>query len=90
MENNKSEFKATGVYFDGARVYEIQVSRSGDAARYRMTVKYRVRDSEVTRVRDSEVTRGRWQEIRYSKRNGYAYITMYGKRIYLHKFQRIY
>ena len=39
MENNKSEFKATGIYFDGARVYEIQIARSGDAARYRMTVK---------------------------------------------------
>ena len=82
MENNKSEFKANGVYFDGARMYEIQVSRSGDAARYRMTVKHVVRDNEVTC--------GRWQEIHYSKRNGYAYITMYGKRIYLHKFQRIY
>ena len=81
MENNKSEFRATGVYFDGARKYEIQIARSGDAARYKMTVKY---------VRDSEVTRGRWQKIRYNKRNGYAYITMYGKRIYLHKFQRIY
>lgn len=34
--------------------------------------------------------RGRWQEIRYSKRNGYAYIVKYGKRLYLHKFLRIY
>lgn len=82
MENNKSEFKATGVYFSGARVYEVQIARSGDAARYRVTVKYVNRDNEVTR--------GRWQEIRYSKRNSYAYITMYGKRIYLHKFQRVY
>lgn len=41
-------------------------------------------------VRDPEVTRGRWQEIRYSKRNGYAYIVKYGKRLYLHKFLRIY
>lgn len=82
MENNKSEFKTTGIYFNGAREYEIQIAHSGDAARYRMTVKYVVRDSEVSR--------GRWQEIHYSKRNGYAYITMYGKRLYLHKFQRIY
>ena len=82
MENNKSEFIATGIYFDGARVYEIQIARSGDAARYRRTVKYVICDNVVTR--------GRWQEIRYSKRNGYAYITMYGKRIYLHKFQRLY
>ena len=38
--------------------------------------------------RDNIVTNGRWQEIRYSKRN--AYITMYGKKIYLHKFMRVY
>lgn len=82
MENNKSEFKTTGTYFDGARLFEIQINRSGDGARYRVTVKYVLRDSEVTR--------GRWQEIRYSKRNGYAYITMYGKRLYLHTFQRVY
>lgn len=61
MENNKSEFKATGIYFDGARVYEIQIARSGDAARYRMTAKYVVRDSEVTR--------GRWQEKRLCLHN---------------------
>lgn len=82
MENNKSEFKATGVYFDGARKYEIQIARSGDVARYRMTVKYVVRGCVVTQ--------GRWQKIRYSKRQGSAYITMYGKRIYLYKFRRIY
>ena len=41
-------------------------------------------------VRGSEVTRGRWQEIRYSERNGYAYIVKYGKRLYLHKFLKIY
>lgn len=81
-ENNKSEFKASGVYFDGAITYEIQIARSGDAARYRRTVHYVVRDNEVTR--------GRWQEIRYNKKNGYAYITMYGKRIYLHKFMKVY
>lgn len=81
MENNKSEFKATGVYFNGARVYEIQIAHSGDAARYRITVKYVVRDREVTR--------GRWQKIRYDRR-GAAYITTYGKRIYLYKFQKVY
>lgn len=81
MENNKSEFKATGIYFDSARVYKIQIARSGDAARYVRITKYVVRDNEITR--------GRWQEIRYSKRSGYAYITMYGKRLYLHKFQII-
>lgn len=29
-------------------------------------------------------------EIRYSERNGYAYIVKYGKRLYLYKFLRIY
>lgn len=53
-----------------------------DAARYVSTIKFTVRDPEVTR--------GRWQEIRYSKRNGYAYIVKYGKRLYLYKFLRIY
>lgn len=53
-----------------------------DAARYVSTIMFTVKDSEVTR--------GRWQEIHYSKRNGYAYIMKYGKRLYLHKFLRIY
>lgn len=35
------------------------------AARYVSTIMFTVKDPEVTR--------GRWQEIRYSKRNGYAY-----------------
>ena len=82
MENNKSEFKPTGIYYKGASVYEIQISNSGDAARYRITTSYVIRDKEITR--------GRWQEIRYSKRNGYAYISLYNRRLYLHKFQRIY
>lgn len=64
MENNKSQFKRTGVLHDGAECIEIQISHSGDAARYVSTIKFTVRDPEVTR--------GRWQEIRYSKRNGYA------------------
>lgn len=81
MENNKSEFKATGVYFDGATLYEIQIARSGDAARYRVTT--------IFVVRDNKVSCGRWQEIRYSKQ-GDAHISMYGKKLYLHKFQRIY
>lgn len=82
MENNKSQFKRTGVLHGGAECIEIQISHSGDAARYVSTIKFTVRDPEVTR--------GRWQEIRYSKRNGYAYIVKYGKRLYLHKFLRIY
>lgn len=82
MENNKSQFKRTGFLHDGAECIEIQISHSGDAARYVSTIMFTVRDPEVTR--------GRWQEIRYSKRNGYAYIVKYGKRLYLHKFLRIY
>ena len=78
MENNKSEFKATGIYFDGwARVYEIQVSYSGDAARYRMAVAGR------------RIITGHWQEVRFSKRDGNAYIVAYGKRLYLHQFQKV-
>lgn len=60
MENNKSQFKKTGVLHDGAECIEIQISHSGDAARYVSTIMFTVKDSEVTR--------GRWQEIRYSKR----------------------
>ena len=82
MENNKSQFKRTGVLHGGAECIEIQISHSGDAARYVSTIMFTVRDPEVTR--------GRWQEIRYSKRNGYAYIVKYGKRLYLYKFLRIY
>lgn len=82
MENNKSQFKRTGVLHDGAECIEIQISHSGDAARYVSTIKFTVRDPEVTR--------GRWQEIRYNKRNGHAYIVKYGKRLYLYKFLRIY
>lgn len=82
MENNKSEFKRTGVMYCDAEVLEIQINTSGDAARYRSTIRMVVRDNIVTN--------GRWQKIRYSKRNGSAYITMYGKRIYFHNLQRIY
>ena len=60
MENNKSQFKRTGVLHDGAECIEIQISHSGDAARCVSTIKFTVKDPEVTR--------GRWQEIRYSKK----------------------
>lgn len=82
MENNKPQSKRTGVLHDGAGCIEIQISHSGDAARYVGTIMFTVKDPEVTG--------GRWQEIRCSKRNGYAYIVKYGKRLYLHKFLRIY
>lgn len=85
MENNKSEFEVTGAYFDASKgvfdLYEIQVSQSGDAARYRFTTK--LHGSKI-------VTKGRWQKIRYSKRCSHGYITMYGKRLYIYKFIRVY
>nr|DAY69387.1 MAG TPA: hypothetical protein [Caudoviricetes sp.] len=34
MENNKSQFKRTGVLHGGVECIEIQISHSGDAARY--------------------------------------------------------
>lgn len=51
MENNKSQFKRTGVLHDGAECVEIQISHSGDAARYVSTIMFTVRDPEVTRGR---------------------------------------
>lgn len=80
MENNKSQFKKTGVLHDGAECIEIQISHSGDAARYVSTIMFTVKDSEVTR--------GRWQEIRYGKRNARPFITTFGKRLYLTDFMR--
>lgn len=44
MENNKSQFKRTGVLHDGAECIEIQISHSGDAARYVSTIMFTVRD----------------------------------------------
>lgn len=73
MENNKPQSKRTGVLHGGAECIEVQISHSGDAARRVSTT--------MSTVRDPEATRGRWQEIRYSERNGYAYIMKYGKRL---------
>lgn len=47
MENNKSQFKRTGVLHDEAECVEIQISHSGDAARYVSTIMFTVRDPEV-------------------------------------------
>ena len=85
MENSKSEFKATGAFYEISPVYsttcEIQISHSGDSARYRVITK-------CTGGPD-EITRGRWQEIKFTRRNGLAYITMRGKKLYLHDFMKI-
>lgn len=81
MENNRSKFESHGYLINGtAEKLEIQISQSGDAARYQSTIWWSSRGTEVIR--------GCWQEIRYSKRNNSPYITMYGKRLYLTNFMR--
>lgn len=84
MSKNKAgDFKPIGYYINGATQYEIQLSITCQLARYRATTRY------VTR--GNVVTNGRWQEVRYSKRDGYAYIiAANGRRLYLHKFVKIY
>lgn len=81
METNRTIFGSHGYLYKGAaETLEIQISQSGDAAKYVSTIMFTVRDPEVTR--------GRWQEIRYSKRGGRPFITMFGKRLYLDEFVR--
>ena len=81
MENNRSKFESHGYLINGiAEKLEIQISQSGDAARYQSTIHW-----PLGRI---EVIHGRWQEIRYSKRNNNPYITMFGKRLYLDNFMR--
>ena len=81
METNRTIFESHGYLYKGAaETLEIQISQSGDAARYVSTIMFTVRDPEVTR--------GRWQEIRYSKRGGRPFITMFSKRLYLDEFVR--
>lgn len=80
METNRSKFESHGYLCEStAEIIEIQISQSGDAARYQSTIRYSFK---------TEVIHGRWQEIRYSKRNGSPYITMFGKRLYLSNFMR--
>lgn len=82
MENNRSKFESHGYLINGiAEKLEIQISQSGDAARYQSTIRWSSRGTEVIR-------RGHWQEIRYSKRDNSPYITMHGKRLYLTNFMR--
>lgn len=81
MENNRSKFESHGYIINSiAEKLEIQISQSGDAARYQSTIQ---RSS-----RGTEVIHSRWQEIRYSKRNNSPYIAMFGKRLYLTNFMR--
>lgn len=55
MENNKSQFKRTGVLHDGAECIEIQINHSGDAARYVSTIMFTVKDPEVTTSRNKSI-----------------------------------
>ena len=81
METNRSKFKSDGYLINGiAEKLEIQISRSGDAARYRSTIHWASKGIEVIH--------GRWQEIRFSMKTGEPYITMLGKRLYLTNFIR--
>ena len=81
METNRSKFESHGYLYRGpAEVLEIQVSQSGDAARYQSTIRWSSGGTEIIH--------GRWQEIRYSKRNGRPYIIMFGERLYLSDFMR--
>lgn len=78
METNRSIFESRGIYIKSvAEILEIQISNSGDRARYRSVVRYSSRGTEVIH--------GRWQEIRYTKRKSRPYITMFGKKLYLDK-----
>lgn len=81
METNRSLFVSHGYLIDStSEQLEIQISNSGDAARYRSTINWSSRGTEVIH--------GRWQEIRYSKRNSRPFITMFGKRLYIDRFIR--
>ena len=74
-------FESHGYLYKGAaETLEMQISQSGDEARYQSTVRYSSRGTEV--IHDC------WQEIRYSKRGGRPFITMFGKRLYLNEFVR--
>ena len=79
METNRSKFESCGYLINcSAEKLEIQISQSGDAARYQSTIRWSSRGTEVIH--------GRWQEIRYTKRNNRPYITMFGKKLYLTSF----
>lgn len=79
METNRSIFVSHRYLINSTpEQLEIQISESGDAARYRSTINWSSRGTEVIN--------GRWQEIRYSKRNVRPFITMFGKRLYIDRF----
>lgn len=57
-------FKADGYCYDGSKQIEIQISYTGEAARYKIT---------LSTVFNTIIFYGYWQEIRYNKR-GRPYI----------------
>lgn len=81
-------FKAHGYCYDGSKQIEIQISRTGEAARYKITQNF---------TTHMAVFYGYWQEIRYSKR-GRAFIRNWSNyhktkrhtRLYLDHFMRFY
>lgn len=81
VETNRSKFEPHGYFIESlAELIEIQISNSGDAARYKSTT-----DRSTKGI---EIIHGRWQEIRYSKRNNRPYIYKFGKRLYIDNFIR--
>lgn len=81
METNRSLFVSHGYLINSTpEQLEIQISESGDVARYRSITHWSSRGTEVIN--------GHWQEIRYSKRNARPFITMFGKKLYLTNFMR--
>lgn len=81
VETNRSKFKSHGYFIESlATLIEIQISNSGDAARYRSTTDYQIKGIEIIH--------GRWQEIRYNKKNNRPYIYKFGKRLYIDNFIR--
>lgn len=81
METNRSIFVSHGYLINSTpEQLEIQINKSGDAARYRSIIHWSSRGIEVIN--------GRWQEIRYSKRNARSFITMFGKRLYIDRIIR--
>ena len=81
METNRSIFVRNGYLINSLiEQLEIQISDSGDAARYQSTIHWSSRGTEVIH--------GRWQKIRRSQKEYRPFITREGKRLYIDKFIR--
>lgn len=82
------DFRATGyAYGESGKRIEIQINRTGEAARYKITQHF---------TQHTAVYYGYWQEIQYDEK-GAAYINDWSNykrrkrraRLYLHKFMRV-